>query len=102
MAKRPVNELTLREQFTEAERETRELLDHLERNMIPKIENLRGLVHVNKTGTGRSQGEVKVVTVRNLAAQVLESGEFTRDLCKNLEQYFQAINGGVLKIIDNV
>lgn len=81
----------LRDICKEAERLTRELIDHLENNLVPRSRELHELVKpdspFNETGTG-----VQDITVRNQASTLLESQEFTEQLFLKTRQYLKAID----------
>lgn len=97
MDTRPLEQLTLRDKLTEAERVTRELVEHLDRGFIPKAHELRRVVrhHDGPDGT-----PVQDVTVRNHAARVLESDQFTEKLYDKLDRYFAAIATEVSRIVE--
>lgn len=80
----------LREVCSEAERLTRELIDHLERNLIPKTRELHDLVKPDSPfNTGGKQ--VKDVTVRNQTSTLLESHKFTEELLLKTRTYLERI-----------
>ncbi|MFM9960941.1 MAG: hypothetical protein ACKV2Q_06925 [Planctomycetaceae bacterium] len=95
MAERPVSQQTLREQFTNAEQLTKELVDHLEHHLLPKIHDLRKLVQTELKG----EAVVEDITVRNQAANVLESTRFADELSEKMTDYFTSINQAVARII---
>jgi len=96
MVDRRVEELPLRDVFTEAERLARELLDHLENGFLPKVQGLRELVEVSDRGVGPD--DVEDVTVRNHAAQLLERARFADDLYTRLDECLETIGKKVTKI----
>ena len=88
-----LSDLPLRDVCKEAERLTRELVDHLENNLIPRTRELHELV---KPDSIESSGDgVKDVTVRNQAANLLESQDFTEQLFSKTRQYFETIDQSV-------
>lgn len=95
MAERPISEQTLREQFTHAEQLTRELTDHLEHNLLPKIHDLKKLTQSDLKG----EAVVEDVTMRNHAFRVLESVQFADNLSDKMTAYFTSINQAVSGII---
>ena len=95
MAERPVSQQTLREQFTHAEQLTKELIDHLEHNLLPKIHDLKKLVQTELKG----EAVVEDITVRNHASTVLESARFADDISDKMTAYFTSINQSVARII---
>lgn len=98
MDTRPLEQLTLREKLTEAERVTRELIEHLDRGFIPKAHELRRVVRPHYEGPDGTP--VQDVTVRNHAARVLESDQFTEKLYEKLDRYFAAIATEVSQIVE--
>ncbi len=100
MEDRPIEQLTLRQMFTEAERHSRELIDHLEKGFLPKSHELLKLV---RGGTSDpALDEVQDVTVYHSAEQLQQSDEFTQNLYRRLEKLFAAIGESVNHIVDGV
>ncbi len=95
MAERPVSQQTLREQFTNAEQLTKELVDHLEHHLLPKIHNLKKLVQMELKG----EAVVEDITMRNHASHVLESARFAGEVSDKMTTYFTSINQAVTRII---
>jgi hypothetical protein len=83
------NGMTLRQKLTEADKLTRELMDHLERGFIPKAHNLR---RVTRHGSEVENESITDLTVRSTADLVLDSAAFTTELAKGLEQFLSAIH----------
>ena len=97
MIGRPSHQLTLRELFIEAERLNRELIEHLEQGFLPKVQNLARLVGPGYVDAhGHPAGDL---TVRNTAAQVLESEAYTEQLYGRIRDYCEAIDREVARII---
>jgi len=97
MSERPIEQLTLREMFTETVRLTRELTEHLEQGFNPKVSELNQLAR--PTPSGAPASNVADVTVRNHVSSVLESDNYTDQGCRSLEKYFAAINKAVSRIV---
>ena len=95
MAERPVSQQTLREQFTHAEQLTKELVDHLEHHLLPKIHDLKKLVQTELKG----EAVVEDITMRNHASLVLESARFADEISDKMTVYFTSINQSVARII---
>lgn len=95
MAERPISQQTLREQFTHAEQLTKELVDHLEHNLLPKIHDLKKLVQTELKG----EAAVEDITVRNSAGNVLESARFADEVSGKMTAYFTSINQSVTRIL---
>ena len=95
MAERPVSQQTLREQFTNAEQLTKELVDHLEHNLLPKIYDLKKLVQTELKG----EAVVEDITVRSHALDVLESARFADEVSDKMTAYFTSISQSVTRII---
>ena len=95
VAERPIPQQTLREQFTHAEQLTRELIDHLEHNLLPKIQDLKKLTQSELKG----EAVIEDVTMRTHAFHVLESVQFADNLGDKMTAYFTSINQAVSEII---
>lgn len=95
MAERPVSQQTLREQFTNAEQLTKELVDHLEHHLLPKIHDLNKLVQMELKG----ETVVEDITMRNHASHVLESARFAGEVSDKMTAYFTSINQSVARIL---
>lgn len=99
MIERPVEQLTVRELFTEAERLTRELVDHLENGFSPKTHNLLRLVRPPKDPHHDDGPFVEDGVIRTHAAQILESERFTEQLYDKLLRHCQEIDRKVTTIV---
>jgi len=95
VAERSVSQQTLREQFTNAEQLTKELIDHLEHHLLPKIHDLKKLVQMELKG----ETVVEDITMRNHASRVLESARFAGEVGDKMTTYFTSINEAVTRII---
>ncbi len=95
MAERPIQQQTLREQFTFVEQLIKELVDHLEHHLLPKVNDLKKLVQ------GELKGEAvhEDVTVRTHANNVLDSIRFSDEVCDKMTAYFTSINQSVSQIV---
>ena len=93
-----LDQLPLRELFTEAERLTRELIDHVDLGFLPKINNLNRL---SQEDAGNYElPEIEDITIRNHASQVLESEQFTSQFYQETERYLLAIDRAVSKFLN--
>jgi hypothetical protein len=86
------NGMTLRQKLTEADKLTRELMDHLERGFLPKVHTLR---RVTRHGSEVENESITDLTVRSTADLVLDSAAFTTELARGLEQFLSAIHADV-------
>lgn len=78
----------------EAERLTRELIDHLEQNLVPGTRELHDLVKPDSPfNTGGAT--VQDVTVRNRMATLLESQEFAEQLFLKTREYLETIDESI-------
>lgn len=77
--------LPLREKFTNAERLTRELIDHLEQGFLTRIQELRRVARKDE-----SDG-VTDKSVRGHCTKLFESDDFTRKLSTQLHEYIDSI-----------
>lgn len=96
--KRTVSQLTLREMFSDSERLTSELVEHLERGFIPMNKQMIRLVRELPDGVEKRR--VEDITVRNQAEELLKSDQFTQELFEKLDQYLGAIDQSITRIID--
>jgi hypothetical protein len=85
---RNLESLTFREKIRDAAHLSRALIEHLEQAVEPKIQQLMGCVRVKP---GAKEEDTQDVTVRSLAAAVLESERFAENLNNRLVQYATAI-----------
>ena len=81
------SKLPLRERLTIAERLTRELSEHVEQGFVPKIETLRKVTRQKESVAA----EVTDKTVRDTAAKVRQSEEFTAELCGKIQECIDSI-----------
>lgn len=78
----------------EAERLTRELIDHLEQNLVPGTRDVHDLVKPDSPfNTGGAT--VQDVTVRNRMATLLESQEFAEQLFLKTREYLETIDESI-------
>ncbi len=96
--KRALDQLTLREMFSDTERLTVELADHLEQGFLPKNKQLIRLVRVLPEGVEKRH--VEDISVRNQASELLKSHQFTQELFDKLDDYLDAIDQSITRIID--
>ena len=98
MVERPIQQMTLREMLSDAERLTRELTEHLDQAFIPKCHELARLVRpIN--GEPPDIRALEDVTVRTQAARILEAEVFTESVFEKLAAYCQAIDTAVHRIM---
>lgn len=98
MSDRSSKNLTLRELFTAAERQARELVTHLDLNFQSKLKSLERLVKPSKNAEDRAK--VADVTIRNHVSQLLESEAYAAKLYTQLDDYAKAIDEQVNRIIE--
>ncbi|MCR9233984.1 MAG: hypothetical protein NXI29_23540 [bacterium] len=96
--KRDLSQLTLREMFSNTERLTAELADHLELGFLPKNQQLIRMVRVLPEGVEKRR--VEDISVRNQADDLLKSDQFTQELFTKLDEYLEAIENSIEGIID--
>ncbi len=97
MVERPIQQLTLREMLVEAERLSRELIEHLDQGFVPRCHELSRLVRpIN--GEPPDVRALEDVTVRTQAARILDSETFTESIFDKLAQYCRAIDEAVNRI----
>lgn len=96
MAASPEN-LPLRDICKEAERLTRELVDHLGKNMLPRTRSLANLVRPDspfaETASAAPDGKpVTDMTVRDHAAALLESQAFLEERFEEVRLFYRAMD----------
>ena len=95
MAERPIQQQTLREQFIHAGQLTKELVDHLEHNLLPKIHDLKKLTQSELKGESAAED----VTMRTHASRILDSLRFADEVSDKMTAYFTSINQAVSRIL---
>ncbi len=96
--KRAPSDMTLREMFSDTERLTSELIEHLELGFIPMNDKLIRLVRVVPDGVEKRR--VEDISVRNQTAELLKSENFAQELFEKLDTYLEAIDQSVNRIIE--
>ena len=96
MAERRIEDMPLRDVFTEVEQLARDLADHLENGFLPKATGLKELVEVSDQGIGSDN--VQDVTIRNHSAQLLERARFADKLYSRFDECVEAIDLKVSRI----
>lgn len=91
--KRPIEQLTLVDMFKQSDQVARAIMDHIERGFLPKVRDLERLVRPNPDSL--AQSEVTNLRVRNYAASVISSDDFTHEQSQLLDQYLKAIDDQV-------
>lgn len=92
---RSPSEFTLREKLSEAEKMTRELMQHVDKNFIPTAHDLR---RVTRHHTEPGEEEVSDLSVRAAADRVLQSDVYTRKLCEQLNGMLRLIQEDVERL----
>ena len=77
--------LPLRDQFTNAERLTRELIDHLDQGFLTRIQEVRRVARKDE------DDGVTDKSVRAQCTRLFESDDFTRKLSTELREYLDSI-----------
>ena len=98
MAERPLDQLPLRVLFSNAERFSRELADHLDKGVMPKLVDIDRLLRVSSDPARRD--EMSDATVRDQNAKILKVDEFAGSLCQQLDDHLQAIDNAVTKSLN--
>ena len=97
MDNRPIEQLTLREKFSDVEYLVRELTEHLEQSFLPRIRSVEEIVRPDSRAADR--GDVPDSTVRSRMTALLGSDDFAQTLFSRLECYLKAIQEGARKAI---
>lgn len=80
--------LTFREKLRDCAHLTRELVEHLEQAVVPRVDQIKSSIR-SRPGPGDSG--VPDVTVRNLVATLLEGDDFAQRLSHRLGEFGPAI-----------
>ena len=99
MAERPIEQLTLREMFTNAESLIRDLQDHLQNSFHPKSRAAQELVRSHNIPSERDA--ISDSTVRHHVAELLGSDDYSETLIKKLDHYLAAIEERSREAIHN-
>ncbi len=83
-----MDSLTYREKIRDCAHLTRELVEHLELAVVPKVDRIKNVIRVRNSPV---DDDIPDVTVRNLVATLLESEDFAAGLLQRLDEYSQAI-----------
>lgn len=97
MDERPIEQLTLRELFSQAEMLVRELNEHLEQSFTPKVRAIEEMVRAHRHPEEASQ--IADSSVRSSVATLLGSDDFSQRLLSKLERFLVAIDDGAQKAI---
>lgn len=87
-ALRNIETLTYREKIRDFAHLSRELADHLQQAMVPRVTRLQETIEPTLASR---EDEVPDVTVRTLVSSLLESECFAAELCERLELYAAGI-----------
>lgn len=87
-ALRNIETLTYREKIRDFAHLSRELADHLQQAMVPRVTRLQEMI---EPALASREDEVPDVTVRTLVSSLLESERFAAELCERLELYAAGI-----------
>jgi DNA polymerase/3'-5' exonuclease PolX len=99
MADPKLYQLPLRELFTTTERLLRELQEHLEQSVHPKVVHLDELTA--SWGNREGRNAIRDAAVRQQAAALLSSDEFTQSLVEKVLAHLDAIDRGTNKALNN-
>lgn len=89
MAERSIEQLTLREMFTNAELLVRDLVEHLNKSFHPKSLALGELVRSYNVPEERDA--ISDGAIRTQVSTVLSSDDYSQALFQKLDRYLQAI-----------
>jgi len=89
MADRPIDQLTLRDMFSNTEWLIRDLTDHLKQSFHPKARALGELVRSYKIPEERNA--IADTAVRTRVAALFNSDDYSQTLIQKLDRYLTAI-----------
>ncbi|GIX03219.1 MAG: hypothetical protein KatS3mg113_0225 [Planctomycetaceae bacterium] len=86
---RSLDQLSFREKLRDAEHRVRDMIDHLEQGLLPRLQQAQQVCRPYKPG---EENDVSDITVRNTVASLLEAYRYAAELQEQLDQYAQAID----------
>ncbi|MEX0717943.1 MAG: hypothetical protein WD066_15215 [Planctomycetaceae bacterium] len=99
MSARSAAQMTLPELFVAAERHIRELVEHLDRNFVPKSDALvRMLEPRSGARTEARSHRTDYAAIHGQVVQLVESEDYTEQVYSKLEEYLRAIDSAVARI----
>lgn len=90
MPERPIDQLSLRDMFSNAEWLIRDLIEHLRQSFQTRARALAELVRPEKTPAERD--EITDTAVRSQVAELLKSDDYSQTLFEKLDRYLAAID----------
>jgi len=94
---RPVEQLTLRELFSNAEWLSRELNEHLEQAFLPRLRAVEDVVKSYANPAERD--EIADSSVRSRMAALIGSDDYSQKLISRLERHLLAIEEGAQRAV---
>lgn len=95
---RSIDGKTLRDKCRDANRVVREIIDHLENGILPKLNSLKKLARSREQGFDPSS--VRDVTIRTHAAAILEAEQYSIKLDEESKALLSAIATEVEHLVD--
>lgn len=92
-----IENLTLREKLSEADKLVRELIHHLEHGFIPKTHKVR--LETRSASERGDTVEVSDQTIRNLVEGLLASDDFACEVSEKMNRYLKAIDADLDRIL---
>ena|SRR6056297_1744591 len=89
-----IEQMTLREKLTEADRLMRELMDHLDNGFIPKTRSLSRALQEHGTDTSAMSD----MTVRQHAAEIIDDNRYSEKLYEKIGALLVSIDQDVMQI----
>ena len=96
MAQRPLEQLTFREKIRDCSHRARELVEHVEQNLVPHLHELHKKTRPHRPGQDE---DVSDVTVRTLVAAALESQRYAAQFDDQIEAYGNSIGEELSRIL---
>jgi hypothetical protein len=93
---RPIEQLTFREKIRDCAHRTRELIEHLEQSLLPRIHELQAKCKPPRTAHDEP---VPDVTIRSLVASLLDSQRYASQIEDQIEAYSQSIDAELNQIM---
>jgi len=96
MADRPIEQLTFREKIRDCSHRARELVEHIDQNLVPHLHELHKRTRPPRTD---KEEDVTDVTVRNLVAAAMESQQYAGQIEEQIEAYGESIKKELERIL---
>lgn len=100
MSGRSARQMTLQELFRAAERHIRELVEHLDKNFVPKADALVRMLEPRSGARSEERSHrTDDIELHSQVVKLLESEAYTAQVYSKLDDYLRAIDASVSQIV---